>query len=86
LRAADAELRAGHADAALTNLATYDREVGDRGQLAEEAAATEVEARCALHDVDAREHWTHFIAAWPSSPERARLARACSVNDDGSAP
>jgi hypothetical protein len=71
-----ASLRSGHPTEALAAVAAYHRETGDRGQLAEEASAIEIEASCTLH-VDVRDKLAAFDRTWPSSAQRARLTAAC---------
>jgi hypothetical protein len=71
-----ASLRSGHATEALAAVAAYHRETGDRGQLAEEASAIEIEASCTLH-VDVRDKLAAFDRTWPSSAQRSRLTAAC---------
>lgn len=70
-------LRSGEARAALAALRVYSAEAGTRGQLAEDAAAIEVEALCTLHDPSAAARRSAFEARWPTSAQHAKLARAC---------
>jgi hypothetical protein len=78
LDAAIAALKAGAPAEALSTLAIYARETRDHGQLAEDAAALEIDARCRLHEpVDAQV--AAFVARWPSSVQRARGTRACGA-------
>lgn len=73
-----AALRRGDTRAALLGVRAYTAEAGQRGQLAEDAAAIEVEALCTSHDAAARSRHTAFEARWPTSAQRVRLGRACS--------
>jgi hypothetical protein len=70
-------LRRGAPQAALAALVPYAREIGARGQLAEEATAIDVEARCLLDDPDAAARLAAFAARWPRSAQHARLVAAC---------
>lgn len=70
-------LRRGEARAALAAVRVYTLEAGTRGQLAEDAAAIEVEALCTLHDPSATARHAAFEARWPVSGQLAKLARAC---------
>jgi hypothetical protein len=72
-----ASLRAGQPAAALTAIATYHREAAERGQLAEEAAAIDIEASCKLH-LDTGDKLASFDQTWPSSAQRSRLTAACT--------
>ena len=67
----------GDLPAALTQLRLYDRETSGRGQLAEDAAALEVELLCRLHDPTSSAALASFDQRWPHSAERARLVVAC---------
>lgn len=73
-----AALRRGDTRAALLGVRAYTAEAGQRGQLAEDAAAIEVEALCTSHDAAARSRHTAFEARWPTSAQRVRLGRACA--------
>ena len=76
LDAAIASLQASAPAAALSTLAVYARETRDHGQLAEDAAALEIDARCRTHEsVD--QQVAAFVARWPTSIQRARVTRAC---------
>jgi hypothetical protein len=69
-------LGSGSPAAALASLATFERETFGRGQMAEEAAAIALEARCMLgEDVSAR--LAAFDRRWPSYAQRARITAAC---------
>jgi hypothetical protein len=71
-----AALRRNEPAAALASMKTFDRETLGRAQMAEEAAAITIEARCGLgEDVAARIE--AFDRAWPTSAERARITDAC---------
>ena len=70
-------LRRGEARAALAAVRVYTAEAGTRGQLAEDAAAIEVEALCTLHEPTAAVRFSAFEARWPASAQYAKLARAC---------
>jgi len=69
-------LRRGAAPAALEAIATFDRETRGHGQMAEDAAAVAIEARCSLHH-DVAERLAAFDREYPSSAQRARLRDAC---------
>lgn len=69
-------VRRGDARDAIAVIATFDRETRGQGQMAEDAAAIDIEARCQLReDVTAR--LAAFDRAWPSSAQRSRLQTAC---------
>jgi hypothetical protein len=72
-----AALRAHDATRALATLKTYAAESAGKGQLAEDAAAIEVEALCTLHDGSAADHLATFDTRFPSSAQRTRLTQAC---------
>ena len=77
LDAAIASLKGNAPAAALSTLAIYARESQHHGQLAEDAAALEIDACCRAHEpVEAQV--VEFVARWPSSVQRARLPSACS--------
>jgi hypothetical protein len=69
-------LRRGAPSAALATLGSYDTETRGRGQMAEEAAAIDIEARCRLGE-DVGDRVEAFDRRWPSSAQRARLHAAC---------
>ena len=71
-----ASLKLGHPSDALVTIKTFVAETAGSGQLAEDAAAIEIEARCQLHQPVAAELDT-FDRRWPSSAQRARLTAAC---------
>lgn len=62
---------------ALATIQIYDTETAGHGQLAEDAAAIAIEARCALHAPDAAARLAGFDVRWPTSAQRARLTEAC---------
>lgn len=62
---------------ALATIQIYDTETAGHGQLAEDAAAIAIEARCALHEPGAQARLAGFDARWPTSAQRARLTEAC---------
>jgi hypothetical protein len=74
---AQAALRASDFRGALSIIHTYDAETALSGQLAEDAAAIEVEALCRLADPAAAAQLADFDTRWPHSAERARLTAAC---------
>ena len=71
-----ASLRSGSAAAALASIALFDKETFGRGQMAEEAAAIEIEARCTLRE-DVSKRLAAFDHKWPSSSQRTRITAAC---------
>jgi len=75
--AALAAMSHGHPADALVAIERYTAETAGRGQLAEDAAMIEIEARCRLRDPRAAEVLAAFEARWPQSAERARLVAAC---------
>jgi hypothetical protein len=79
LDVAGAALRTTRYADAIDAIASYTRETAGHGQLAEEAAAIEVEASCKLGAPDAAAHLDDFDHRWPHSGERARLAAACAA-------
>ena len=74
---ANAALHAGHLDAALAAIDVYERETLGGGQLAEDAAAIELEALCKAHAPSAATKLADFDRRWPGSRERARVVAAC---------
>jgi hypothetical protein len=66
--------RAPHA--ALEAIKAYDRETHGRGQMAEDAAAIEIEARC-NSNLDATDQIERFDRKWPESAQRERIQTAC---------
>ncbi len=73
---ATAALHGGDAAHALAILGIYQRETSGHGQLAEDAAALEIEARCHTHE-PIRRLFEAFDQHWPHSVQRARLTMAC---------
>jgi hypothetical protein len=74
---ARAALHRGDPEAALRVVQEYAAEAADRGQLAQDAAAIEVEALCKLGDPAARGRRTAFEARFPGSAQRVRLEAIC---------
>jgi len=75
--AAMASLRTGDARAALASVRLHRAETTNRGQLAEDAAAIEIEALCKLHDRNVVAKLEAFDARWPESAQRSRLSTNC---------
>ena len=75
--AAMAALRRGDATAALASVRMHRAETADRGQLAEDAAAIEIEALCRLRDRRVAAKLEAFDARWPESAQRSRLSTNC---------
>jgi hypothetical protein len=76
----DAAMRALHArdfTAAIDATDTYERETRGRGQLAEDASALAIEARCGL-ELDVAARLSRFDSAWPSSAERRHITAVCA--------
>ncbi|NVB83969.1 MAG: hypothetical protein HOV81_36675, partial [Kofleriaceae bacterium] len=71
-----ASLRKHAPAAALAAIRTYERETLGQGQMAEEAAAIAIEARCGLHQ-DVTDELAAFDLAWPSSAQRSRVVTTC---------
>ncbi|HEY4056636.1 MAG TPA: hypothetical protein VGM39_08505 [Kofleriaceae bacterium] len=74
---ASASLASGRPLAALDTLHTYAVETHGAGQLAEEAAAVEIEATCAAKLPEAATKLAAFDTRFPHSTQRARLTTAC---------
>jgi hypothetical protein len=72
-----AALRRGEPAAALAAVRVHAAETAGAGQLAEDAAAIEIEALCRLHDPDAGARLAAFDARWPQSAQRSRLTARC---------
>ncbi len=72
-----AALRRGDAKGALASIQTHAIETRGSGQLAEDAAAIEVEALCRLHDSSVGVHLDAFDARFPRSAQRSRLTTVC---------
>jgi len=75
--AAMAALRKGDATAALASVRLHRAETVDHGQLAEDAAAIEIEALCKLHDRRVVAKLEAFDDRWPESAQRSRLSTNC---------
>jgi hypothetical protein len=69
-------LRKNVPHAALEAIKAYKRETGGRGQMAEDAAAIEIEARC-LQDMDVEALLARFDTQWPESAQRERIQTTC---------
>jgi hypothetical protein len=72
-----ASLRRGDLQTALAAVRRHASETAGHGQLAEDAAAIEVEALCQLHDPSTARKLAAFDARFPSSAQRSRLASKC---------
>ncbi len=71
-------LQAGDAKLALARATEHRRKFGDRGALAQERSAHEIDALCAADQAaKARRQAAEFMARWPDSPHRARVQAAC---------
>ena len=70
-------LKTGDAREALAQVHTHARETRGSGQLAEDAAAIEVEALCRLHDATVSAKLDAFDARFPRSAQRSRLTTEC---------
>jgi len=75
--AAMTALKRGDANAALAAVARHALETHGAGQLAEDAAAIEVEALCRLHDPTTNTKLEAFDARFPKSAQRSRLSNRC---------
>lgn len=75
--AAMSSLRSGDANGALASVRLHRVETNDRGQLAEDAAAIEIEALCRLRDRRVVPKLEAFDARWPESAQRSRLTTSC---------
>ena len=62
--------------AAIEAIRVFDRETLGQGQMAEDAAAIEIEARCRL-GYSVTSQLAHFDRRWPESAQRERLQTAC---------
>lgn len=69
-------LRGGEPRQALATLVMFERETLGHAQLAEDAAAIDLEARCALGE-NVSTRLSAFDAKWSSSAQRTRIAGAC---------
>lgn len=72
-----AALKSGDAATALVTVETHARETRGAGQLAEDAAAIEIEAMCRLHDPSVANKLERFDANYPRSAQRSRLTTVC---------
>lgn len=72
-----AALRSGDAASALASIRTHARETHGAGQLAEDAAAIEIEALCRLHDPSTAAKLDRFDLDFPRSAQRSRLTTVC---------
>ena len=72
-----AALRRNDPRAALAAVHTHVTETAGAGQLAEDAAAIEIEALCKLHDASVGSKLAAFDARWPQSAQRSRLTSHC---------
>lgn len=70
-------LRRGNPADALTSIRAHSLETRGAGQLAEEAAAIEVEALCRLGRPEAATKLAAFDERFPRSAQRARLTQSC---------
>lgn len=75
--AAMAALKRGDPKAALAAVQRHALETRGTGQLAEDAAAIEVEALCRLHDPTTNSRLEAFDARFPKSAQRSRLSNKC---------
>ncbi|HET9989803.1 MAG TPA: hypothetical protein VFQ65_14825 [Kofleriaceae bacterium] len=69
-------LRANDPANALATLVVYERETAGHGQLAEDAAALEIEARC-RSNTPVTNQLRAFDERWPRSVQRERIVTAC---------
>ncbi|MDB4962260.1 MAG: hypothetical protein JWP01_2259 [Myxococcales bacterium] len=72
-----AALRRGDTAAALVSIRTHAAETRGAGQLAEDAAAIEIEALCRNHDPAVVAKLDAFDAQFPRSAQRSRLSVTC---------
>jgi hypothetical protein len=72
-----AALRRGDPGGALRAVQRHTAETLGHGQLAEDAAAIEIEALCHLHDPSTNAKLEAFDARFPSSAQRSRLNNQC---------
>jgi len=70
-------LRRGAPAVALDAVRVHAAETAGAGQLAEDAAAIEIEALCHLHDPTVGAKLAAFDARWPQSAQRSRLSTRC---------
>jgi hypothetical protein len=62
---------------ALAAIRTFGRETAGAGQLAQDAAAIEIEAMCELHADGIAAKLAAFDRRWPTSAQRSRLTTKC---------
>jgi hypothetical protein len=72
-----AALKSGDAAGALVSIHIHARETRGAGQLAEDAAAIEIEALCRLHDPSVTAKLDGFDVNFPRSAQRSRLTTVC---------
>jgi hypothetical protein len=72
-----AALRAGDPRAAIAAVKLHATETRGHGQLAEDAAAIEIEAACRLHDPSVPDKLAAFDERFPTSAQRSRLPTHC---------
>jgi len=72
-----AALRRGDTTAALAAIRKHRSETLGAGQLAEDAAAIEIEALCRRHDPSVVAKLDAFDARFPRSAQRSRLSTTC---------
>ncbi|MEJ7599349.1 MAG: hypothetical protein WKG01_15690 [Kofleriaceae bacterium] len=72
-----ASLRRGDPRDALAAVRTHATETHGSGQLAEDAAAIEIEALCKLSDASVTPKLASFESRWPHSAQRSRLTTSC---------
>ena len=72
-----AAMKSGDAAGALASIHTHARETRGAGQLAEDAAAIEIEALCRLHDPSVAAKLDSFDVSFPRSAQRSRLTTVC---------
>jgi hypothetical protein len=86
VRAAAQAVRAGDGEGALRHADAY-LAAHPRGSLVPEARLRRIEAQCLLGRADeARREVDAFLADYPHSPLRERVAGACNSSDDSGAP
>jgi hypothetical protein len=69
-------VRRGDTRDAIGVIGMFERETRGHGQMAEDASAIEIEARCRLHQ-EVGEKLSAFDRRWPSSAQRSRLQTLC---------
>ncbi|HEX4420068.1 MAG TPA: hypothetical protein VH165_19270, partial [Kofleriaceae bacterium] len=72
-----AALRGGDPAEALRMVRRHTAETAGHGQLAEDAAAIEIEALCQLHDPSTNRQLEVFDARFPRSAQRSQLTNQC---------